>query len=188
MRSYLTEPGARAQFVEDRLVGTWFPTVQVDKAVEFHGDLPRGGARVRWHARSDRLARREGAELVVPLSPSQTLASELAPLVRRTLPVWLPPHVAPRKESRSIRLVAPKGWKFEALPPGGDENGGAFGRAHLDIARDPSDAQAIVAKRTVVFDQSEITVQDYPRWRAWVQRVDALMHRAVRLMPNGSAR
>jgi transglutaminase-like putative cysteine protease len=188
MRTYLTEPGARAQFVEDRLVGGWFSTVQVDKTVEFHGDLPRGAARVHWRARSDRLARREGAELVVPLSPSQTLASQLAPLVRRTLPVWLPPHVAPRKEARAIRLIAPKGWKFEALPPGGDENGGPFGHAHLDVTRDPNDAQAIVAKRTVVFDQSAVTVQDYPKWRAWVQRVDALMHRAVRLMPNGSTR
>jgi hypothetical protein len=188
MRTYLTEPGARAQFVEDQLVGGWFSTVQVDKAVEFHGDLPRGAARVHWRARADRLARREGAELVVPLSPSQTLASQLAPLVRRTLPVWLPPHVAPRKEARSIRLVAPKGWKFEALPPGGDENGGPFGRAHLDVTREPGDPQAIVAKRTVVFDQNAITVQDYPKWRAWVQRVDALMHRAVRLIPSGAAR
>jgi len=188
MRTYLTEPGARAQFVEDRLVGSWFSAVQVDKAVEFHGDLPRGAARVQWRARSDGLARHEGAELVVPLSPSQTLASQLAPLVQRTLPVWLPPHVAPRKEARSIRVIAPKGWKFEALPPGGDENGGPFGHAHLDITRDPTDARAIVAKRTVVFDQSVISLQDYPNWRAWVQRVDALMHRAVRLAPFASAR
>jgi hypothetical protein len=188
MRTYLTESGARAQFVEDRLVGSWFSTVQVDQAVEFHGELPRGAARVHWRARSDGVARREGAELVVPLSPSQTLASQLAPLVQRTLPVWLPPHVAPRKEARSIRVIAPRGWKFEALPPGGDENGGPFGHAHLDITRDRADAQAIIVRRTVVFDQSVISIADYPKWRAWVQRVDALMHRAVRVVPIGNAR
>jgi hypothetical protein len=185
MRSYLTEPGARAQWVEDHLVGPWFSTVEVEKKVEFRGDLPRGGADVKWRARSDGLARHEGPELVLPLSPSQTTASQIAPLVKRTLPVWLPSNMAPRKESRTIRVVAPKGWRFEPLPQGGDENGGAFGRAHLDIAPDPRDPQALVVKRTMVFDQSVISVEEYPRWRAWVQRVDSLMHKAVRLEPAG---
>jgi hypothetical protein len=187
MRTYLTEPGARAQWVEEHLVGPWFPTVEVDKKVDFEGDLPRGSAITRWRARSSGLARHEGLELVVPLSPSQTLASQLAPLVKRTLPVWLPPNVAPRKESRTIRVVAPPGYAFEALPAGGDENNGAFGRAHLELARDPRNASAIVVKRTVVFDRSVIVVDDYPKWRAWVQRVDALMHRTVRLVPAAPA-
>jgi hypothetical protein len=187
MRTYLTEPGARAQWVEDRLVGPWFPTVEVDKKVGFRGDLPRGGADVTWRARSDGLARREGNELVVPLSPSQPLASHLAPLVKRTLPVWLPPHMAPRKESRTIRVVAPAGWRFEALPQGGDENGGPFGRAHLDVSRDPHGGEAILVHRTTVFDQSSIPVDEYAKWRAWVQRVDALMHKAVRLEPAPAA-
>ena len=183
MRTYLTEPGPRAQWVEEHLVGPWFPTVEVDKKVDFQGDLARGGATTRWRARSSGLARHEGQELVVPLSPSQTTASLLAPLVNRTLPVWLPPYVAPRKESRTIRVVAPPGYAFEPLPPGGDENGGAFGHAHLDLARDPRDPRTVVVRRTIVFDRSEIAVEDYPKWRAWVQRVDALMHRSVRLVP-----
>jgi hypothetical protein len=183
MRSYLTEPGTRAQWVEDHLVGPWFSTLEVDKKVEFRGDLPRGAAEVRWRARSEALARHEGGELVLPLAPSQTTASQIAPLVRRTLPVWLPPSMAPRKESRAIRVLAPKGWRFEDLPQGGDENGGPFGRAHLEIARDPRDAQAVVVKRTMVFDQSTISVDEYPRWRAWVQRVDSLMHKSLRLEP-----
>ena len=118
MRTYLTEPGSRAQWMEDHLVGTWFSTVQVDKKVDFDGALPHGAATVRWHARSTGLARKEGSELVLALSPSQTMASRLAPLVERTLPVWLPPHVAPRAETHTIRVVAPKGWSFEALPEG----------------------------------------------------------------------
>jgi hypothetical protein len=187
MRTNLTEPGARAQWVEDHLVGAWFPTVEVDKKVDFHGDLPHGAATMSWRARSNGLARHEGDELVLPLSPSQTLASHLAPLVKRTLPVWLPPHVAPRKESRTIRVVAPKGWTFEPPPRGGDENGGPFGRAHLDLSRDPHDKQAVVVALTVVFDQSAISADEYPKWRAWVQRVDALMHKSLRLAPAGGA-
>ncbi len=185
MRTHLTEPGARAQWVEDHLVGAWFPTVEVDKKVDFRGDLPRGAATTRWRARSNGLARHEAQELVLPLSPSQTLASQLAPLVKRTLPLWLPPHVAPRKESRTIRVVAPKGWTFEPPPRSGDENGGAFGHAHTEIARDPHDKQTMLVELTVVFDQSKVPVDDYPRWRAWVQRVDALMHKSLRLVPAG---
>jgi hypothetical protein len=187
MRTNLTESSVRAQWVEDRLVGSWFPTVEVEKKVDFRGDLPRGAASVRWRAHSDGLARHEGQELVVPLSPSQTTASQLAPLVRRTLPVWLPSFLAPRKEARTIRVVAPKGYAFEALPKGGDENGGAYGRAHLEITRDPADARVVVVKRTVVFDQSTIGVDQYPKWRSWVQRVDALMHKTVRLAPAAAA-
>jgi hypothetical protein len=183
MRTYLTEPGARPQWVEDRLVGPWFSTVEVDKKVDFKGDLPRGGADVKWRAHSASLARHEGPELVVPLSPSQPMASQIAPLVQRTLPVWLPPYLAPRKESRTIVIVAPKGFRFEALPQGGDENGGPFGRGHLDMAPDPRDPRTLIVHRTTIFDQSAIPIDQYPAWRAWVQRVDALMHKAVRLEP-----
>jgi hypothetical protein len=95
--------------------------------------------------------------------------------------------VAPRKESRTIRVVAPKGWTFEPPPRGGDENGGPFGRAHLDLSRDPHDKQAVVVALTVVFDQSAISADEYPKWRAWVQRVDALMHKSLRLAPAGGA-
>jgi hypothetical protein len=188
MRSYLTEPGARAQWMEEHLVGAWFPTVEVDKKVDFQGDLPRGAATARWRARSSGLARHEGDELVVPLSPSQTTASHLAPLVKRTLAVALPPQLAPRKESRMLVVVAPKGWRLAPLPQGGSEDGGAFGRAHLELAPDPRRPQAAIVKRTVVFDKSAIAVAEYPKWRAWVQRVDALMHKSVRFTPAGGAR
>ena len=188
MRTNLTEPGARAQWLEERLVGTWFPTVEVDKKVEFRGDLPRGRAEVTWRARSAGLARHEGAELVVPLSPAQPMASQIAPLVERTLPVWLPSHMAPRKEARTLRVVAPKGWRFEALPRGGDEDGGPFGKAHLDVTRDPRSPSAVVVHRTTVLEQSAIPVDQYPKWRAWVQRVDALMHTSLRLEPAAGTR
>jgi hypothetical protein len=186
MRTYLTEPGSRAQWMEDRLASTWFSTVQVDKKVDFDGALPHGGALVHWRAKSTGLARNEGRELVLALSPVQTMASRLAPLVKRTLPVWLPPHVAPRQETHAFHVTAPKGWSFEALPQGGEAPGGPFGRARLEVGRDPKNPKAVVIKRSVVIDQSVITVDEYPRWRAWVQRVDALMHRTLRLAPDGS--
>jgi hypothetical protein len=40
-------------------------------------------------------------------------------------------------------------------------------------------------KRSVVFDMSTIPVEKYEKWRSWLQRVDGLMHRMVRLVPDG---
>ena len=41
-------------------------------------------------------------------------------------------------------------------------------------------------KRTVEFDLSTIPVDKYAKWRAWLQSVDGLMHRMVRLVPDGT--
>jgi hypothetical protein len=165
-------------------VAGWFPTVEVDKTIEFKGDLPQGGAWVKYKAHSEGLARKEQGDLVVPLSQSATLASTLAPLVKRTLPVSLPPQLAPMHETRTIKLVAPKGFHWAALPTGGDENGGDFGRAQLDVSRDKADPRVVVVKRTIVFDLSVIPVDRYPQWRTFIQRIDALMHKTVRLVPD----
>src|SRR6185437_4843503 len=101
--------------------------------IDFDGNLKNGQAWVKYSAHSDGLARHESGELVVPLSPSATLAYQLAPLVKRTLPVSLPSHRAPSHQRRTIRVIAPAGFRWGDLPPGGDENGGDFGSAHIEI-------------------------------------------------------
>lgn len=185
LRSNLSQAEARPQYVEDNLVGPWFSTVEIDKSIDFKGDLPNGQARVRYRASSRGLARHESKTLVLALSPSQTYGSMLAPLPARTLPVQLPPHLAPSHQNRTTRFVAPPGYVWGDLPSGGDANGGAFGRAKLEIARDPNDARTLVVKRSVVFDQHLIPVEKYPAWRTFVLQVDALMHKDVRLNPVG---
>lgn len=188
LRTNLSQAEARAQYVEDALVGPWFPTSEVDKEIDFKGDLKGGQAMVKYKAKSRGFARREGKDLVVSLSPSNTFGSSLAPLVTRSLPVLLPPHLAPSHQNRTTRVVAPAGYRWGELPPGGDVSGppkSGYGRAHLDIARDPKDARVLVIKRSVVFDQHLIPVDKYASWRSWIQQVDALMHKEVRLVPVG---
>jgi hypothetical protein len=180
LRSNLTQAEARQQYVEDALVGPWFPTVEVDKDVQFKGDLPKGQAEVKYKAKSKGLARREGHDLVLSLSPSNTYGSSLAPLPTRTQPVLLPSHLAPSHQNRTMRVIAPPGYAWGALPPGGDADGGEFGKAHLEIARDAKDPRVLVIKRSVVFDQHLIGTDKYAAWRSWIQHVDALMHREVR--------
>jgi Transglutaminase-like superfamily len=185
LRSNLSQAEARLQYVEDNLVGPWFPTVEVEKNIDFKGDLPSGQAIVKYKAKSRGLARREGKDLVLSLSPSNTYGSALAPLVDRTLPVQLPPHLAPSHQNRTTRILAPAGYTWGELPPGGEANGGAYGRSKIEIARDPKDPRALLIKRTVVFDQHLITVDKYASWRAFIGQVDALMHKEVRLIPAG---
>ncbi|WP_437588806.1 transglutaminase domain-containing protein [Sorangium sp. So ce1000] len=182
LRSNLAEADARAQWVEQYLAYGWFPTVDVKPKVAFQADLPHGAATLEYEARSEGLARREGAELSVPLSGASTMTSQLAPLVKRTLPVVLPPSFAPRHHNRTITIVAPPGYTFAELPPGGDENGGAFGRATISFAKVPG-KNAVVVKERVILDQSTIPVAQYEAWRGWLQRVDGLLHRMVRLVP-----
>ncbi|MFO0676747.1 MAG: transglutaminase family protein [Polyangiaceae bacterium] len=186
LRTYLTEAGSRQQYVEQNMLARWFPSVEVDKKVDFTGDLAKGNAVVKYAARSEGAARHEDGELVVGVSPSVTLASQLAPLPRRTLPVVLPPYMAPSHEFRTIRIRAPEGHTWADLPPGGDENGGSFGRAHLEMKRDPKDPRVVVVRRDLVWDEHVIGVDKYEAWRGFIQRVDSLMHRQLRLVKSGA--
>jgi hypothetical protein len=184
LRTSAIQPDARAQYVEDNLLSPYLPSVAVDKAIEFRGDLAHGQAWIKYKGHSDAVARVEQGQLVVPLSRMTSFASRLAPLVERTLPVSLPPQLAPNHATRTTRIVAPKGFHWSELPQGGDENGGSFGRAHLEIARDRSDPRAVVIKNTVVFDQSLIPVDRYPAFREWLQKVDRLLRKTARLTPD----
>jgi hypothetical protein len=186
LRTALKQADARAQWVEQYLANGWFPTVQVKGDPEFKSDLPRGAAILKYEAHSDGLARREGDELAVPVSGTSTMTSLLAPLVKRTLPVVLPPGDAPSHQAHAIKIVAPAGYVFAELPPGGEENGGEFGRAKLEFNR--VSENTVIVKRIVSLDLSTIPVDKYPKWRAWLQRVDGMMHRMVRLVPANGAK
>ncbi len=188
LRSFLKEPDGRAQYVEDNLIGGWFPTVHVDKDVQFDGELPHGAAVVKYKAHSDGLARKEHGDLVVPLSPSWTLTSSLAPLVKRTLPVSLPPNLAPSHQARTMRVTAPAGYVWGDLPPGGTVDGGEFGRATLEVTRDPHNPRVAIVKRSVIFDLHLVPVDKYLAWRAFLQHIDGLMHRTLRAVLAGGAK
>ena len=180
LRSYLAEADARAQWVEQYLAAGWFPTVDVKPKIDFAGDLPNGLATLGYEAHSEGLARREGDELAVPVAGASTYTSQMAPLVKRTLPVVLPPSAAPAHRTWTTTIEAPPGYDFAELPPGGEENGGEFGRASLAFTKAGG---KVVVKRSIVLDLSTIPVAKYAAWRAWLQRVDGLMHRMVRLTP-----
>ncbi|MCK6588472.1 MAG: transglutaminase domain-containing protein [Polyangiaceae bacterium] len=182
LRNFLGQADAQAQWVEQYLSAGWFPTIQVKPEVTFDGELPNGAALLGYQASSEGMARREGGELAVALSSSSTLTSQLAPLVKRTLPVSLPPALAPGHQTHTITIRAPAGFSFAALPPAGEEQGGEFGFARVEFTKGAAPA-TVVVKRTIVFDMSLVPVDKYAAWRGWLQRVDGLTHRMVRLVP-----
>ncbi len=187
LRMNLKQKDARQQWVESYLSSGFFPTVQVKPEIEFKSDLPNGIATLEYAAESDGFARREGDELAVPLSETTTITSQLAPLPRRKLPVALPPSLAPGHQTRVITITAPAGYAFAELPPGGEENGGEFGKAKLAFSKGKT-KDSVVVSRSVAFDMSVVPVDKYEKWRAWLQRVDRLMHQTVRLVPTKDAK
>ncbi len=184
LRTALREKDARSQWVEQNLVAGWIPEVEVDKAVEFAPDLKDGAARVRFVAKSGAFARREGEDLVVKLAPSSTLTATYAALPRRVHPVVLPPHLAPSHSRHVVHLLAPDGMVPGDLPAGGDADGGAFGRAKLEVTLDPTNPRRVALTRTVTFDADVIPPEKYGEFRAWLSSVDTLLHRSIRFVPS----
>ncbi len=180
LRNYLESQESRTQFVEDSLVEPWAPSVTVDKKVEFKGNLRNGQAQVGYKATSEGLARRDQNDMLVPLGGASTLASTLAPLVKRVLPVQLPPHLAPSHQTRTVRFTAPAGYTWADPPEGGEVRGGTFGDARLDVKR--ISPTIIEMHRTLVFKDHRIAPEQYGAWRNFLLSVDGLMHRSVRLV------
>ena len=97
------------------------------------------------------------------------------------------PNLAPGHQTRSITITAPAGYEFAELPPGGEENGGEFGKAKITFAKGKA-KDTVVVTRSVAFDMSIVPVDKYDKWRGWLQRTDRLMHQTVRLVPTGDAK
>jgi transglutaminase-like putative cysteine protease len=180
LRTNLGQVDARAQWVEANLLTRSLPGARLEGEVGFDGALPGGAAKLDYRASVRRLARREGDEFVLRLAPATQLAMQLAPLAERTLPVVLPPRVAPAHHDVTIEVALPKGWSAKTLPPDDALGAGGFGAATQTFARGKKPGTLRIT-RSLRFDASRIEPQDYPRWRAWLRDVDRMMRRGVRL-------
>ncbi len=187
LRTHLRQQDARAQWVEQNLVAGWFPSLKMDTEVTFDGALENGAAQVGYQASSGSLARREGTDLIVVVAPPMPITTTLAPLTKRQLPVELPPSIAPMHRRMTVDIVAPGSHIFADLPPDGTEDGGPFGKASVTFKLSPTRRKVTII-RSIAFEQSRIAVSDYLAWRRWLQGIDRLMQRSVRLMPRAGGR
>jgi hypothetical protein len=180
LRTLLKQAASAATWLERTHPISQLPQIEVLPKVEFNGELDQGRAKLKFQAKSAALARREGTDLVVKLSYGVPSVHSLAPLPKRLTPIVLPPHLAPSQDTVKITIAAPAGYKPAELTPGGEVNGGAYGRASLSIEKGPNNT--IVIKRTFVLDQHAISVKEYAAWRAFLLQVDALFRREVRFL------
>ncbi len=182
LRTHLKEQDTRAQWVENNLVGGAFPGLTMQPAIAFDPTLPGGAARVEYGATAGSMARREGGDLVVAVAPPRPITSMLAPLVTRTLPIELPPSVAPSHRDVVVELLAPPNYEVAGLPPDGVADGGDFGKATLvfELAKNK---QKVTVRRAITLTKWQITVAEYAAWRRWLQKIDGLLQRTVRLTP-----
>ena len=183
LRTAAREEQARAQYVEESSLGGYFSQIHADKKVTFDGDLPNGNARIAYTATADAggLARRDEGELIVMTSGNVPFTTQLAPLPRRTLPVVLPPGMAPSEQTRVFRITPPSGYEASDLPEGGVEDGGPFGKVETSYKRE---GKSVVVTRRTLFDAHVIPVADYEKYRAWLLRVDALARKPLRFQPS----
>jgi len=177
LRNNLLEPDARGQWVEQYL-SRWFATVDLGPEIAYAPDAGTLG----YSAKVEGFGRPEGDELAVSALATMSFMSTFASLPTRTLPVVLPPQLGPSHQNRKIHLVAPAGWTFEELPPGGEAKGGAFG--HAKVAYKGGKGGTVDIEAEIVFDASTIPVAEYPAYRKWLESVDALMRQSVRLRQN----
>ena len=180
LRNNLVEVDARAQWVEAYLSSRWLPTVDLDQKIDY---TPDAGL-LAYTARSEGYARKEGEELAVPVLGTYSYMATFAALPKRTLPLVLPPQMGPSHQRRAINLVAPAGYSFKELPAGGEAKGGAFGSAKVTF-KPGKQAGTVTIESEVIFDKSTITVAEYPAFRKWLESVDALMRKSVRLGKSG---
>jgi len=182
LRTNLKQPDARAQWIERHLLNQWISSVTMDSKVSFEPELEGAAARVSYRATSRAFARREGRELVVSLAPVSSLTAQLAPLRRRTLPVVLPPGLAPRQHELSVELVAPAGYRFAEPPPDRAEGAATAGSSSVRYERS-RDRRRMSIKRRITFTTARINTTAYEAWRVWLQRTDAMFANGVRLRP-----
>ena len=81
-----------------------------------------------------------------------------------------------------VEVLAPPSHTFAVLAPDGEADGGSFGKATLQLKRSP-DGRKVTMTRNVDLAQSHIEVGEYGAWRRWLQQVDGLLQRSVRLKP-----
>ena len=142
---------------------------------------PGGQARVKYKANSRRpRASRGQASSSCRSRRATTLTSQLAPLVERTLPVLLPPHLAPSHQNRTTRIVAPPGFALGRAASRRRRERRRRSAARTSRSRkDPKDARALLIKQ-------ERGVRSAPDSGRQVRRVARVHHAGRRADAQGS--
>jgi len=178
LRTHLRQPDTRAAWVEQNLLLGRVSSVTLAPEVTF--ETVAAGATVGYQATSRTLARREGDDLVLTLAPSTPITTLLAPLAKRSLPVELPPGIAPRHRRLHVEVLAPQGMRFAPAPPDVTVDAGDYGATTVTLKVAKNGRRATI-DRAIALKRARIPLADYAAWRRYLQRTDAALRRSLRL-------
>lgn len=172
-RAHYQAEGMRTERLQRELAGS-FPGLELaEQAFEDLDDFNRP-ARFRWKGQVPQLAQRTGTRLVVPPSSLANLLSSLARAPTRRHALDLGPPRA-YVEERVVRL--PAGARLEPLPAGGDVDT-PFGRL---VVRYQAQGATVRVRTEWTTRRDRVSVEEYPAFRAFVERADALLRERVSL-------
>jgi transglutaminase-like putative cysteine protease len=179
LRTSLKQAQSAPSWLENSHTIRRLPQIEVlaTPAMDFNGELAEGRASLKFSAKSKAYARAEGTDLVVPASFDSRFVEYYAPLATRVTPVSLSYGEAPSQKILKTTITPPAGYELQEVTDGGKVDGGPFGKASLTIEKQ---GKTVVITQTIVFDQSQISVKEYPAWRAFLFSIDALSRREIR--------
>ncbi|MCB9614523.1 MAG: DUF3857 domain-containing protein [Sandaracinus sp.] len=172
-RSHYQAEGMQNERLQRELSGS-FPGLEVASQQFFDLDDFRKPARFEWQGRAPQLAQRSGTQLLVPPSTMGNLLSNLARAPTRRHALELGP---PRTyvEQRNVRL--PAGASVAALPTGGEVES-PFAKLSVRYERQ---GDVIRVRTEWVSRTDRVSVAEYPAFRAFVERADALLRERITL-------
>lgn len=166
-RNRYEAPGTREERLQQALRGN-FPGVELES--QSFGDIEDLEAPVtfEYRARIPQLAQRAGGELRVPATTMSNLLQGLAPAPTRQHPMDFQSRFS-FEERRHVRL--PPGARATDVPQGGEARS-PFGSLAVSW-----EARQGVVDVTTRFEltSDRVEASDYPAFRAWVERADALL-------------
>jgi transglutaminase-like putative cysteine protease len=172
-RTYYQAEGMQNERLQ-RELSNLFPGLELSSQRFFDLDDFRAPSRFEWQGRAPNVAQRSGTRLLVPPSTIGNLLPALARAPTRRHALELGP---PRTylEQRNVRL--PAGATLEPLPSGGEVES-PFAKLTVRYERQGD----VVRVRTEWITRTDrVSVADYPAFRAFVERADALLRERITL-------
>lgn len=170
--------GLRNERLERQMRGL-FPGLTLEEASFESLDDNNAPVRLRFRAQVPQLAIRDGRTLRVAPSALGDLSRNLAAASTRRLPLDLGLR-STYVEERAVQV--PQGFTAQDAPAGGRADS-QFGLLRVDVGRD---GRSVTARTELVLRVDEVSAEDYPAFRRWVEEVDRILQQRWILAPTGA--
>ncbi|NOY93175.1 MAG: DUF3857 domain-containing protein [Deltaproteobacteria bacterium] len=172
-RSTYAAQGTRGERFE-RALRALFPGLTLEEQSFPHLEDLERPVEYSYRARVPQMARRDGTNLRLSPSVMTDLLRGMAAQPTRRLPLDLG-GTSRYVEERTIRL--PAGFRPGRLPTGGVAES-PFGKLSLSVE---ANGRSILARTEFEVRRDRIPPDEYPAFRAWVERADALLREQITL-------